>query len=579
MNINEFIQPNNPTYEERDNMLKSALEEVGRIEDYNNIKELLGPQADITKIISPGKGKGTKIGIIGGGVAGLSSAFELRKLGFNITIFEAQKERVGGRIYTYYFDKDKKIYGELGAMRIPVSHETTWHYIDIFGLETKPFVQENENGIIYIRNKRARNDPEGRSVMKNIYPEFDLSTFEKNESWQEILSYALESELNKLDTSTKKEILQIKKEYSPKVKELGALSTREVMEDKGLSQGAIELLSYLSPIIGYFYYGSYIENLQDQYIVNDYYRYYIKGGLSNLPISFYNSLISKNPKEYTSISNSNLGKVNWKNGRTVTGIYNIDEKKKIRIKYREEKSLETYCEDFDYIICAIPFSSLRNVEIYPKFTPEKMQAIKEVGYEAAQKTLLLCNNSFWEEGDKNERIIGGSSSTDLIISSIWYPNNHLSKNIEISKNKKRYKKYKKYKSWSNPGVLLASYNLNLDAVRLGNMDEKIRVELVKRQVEQVHGLSRGYLDSIVESYKTIEWDHEQGFYGGISHYKEQQQSLFAYASEQSEYDGRVYFAGEHISQTHAWIQGALSTGMKAANRIAEHYKYNLNKLL
>ncbi|ACA43772.1 FAD-dependent oxidoreductase [Clostridium botulinum] len=567
MEINEFIQPNNPTYEERDNMLKSALEEVERIEDYNNIKELLGPQEDITNIIPPGRGKGIKVGIIGGGVAGLSSAFELRKLGFNITIFEEQKERVGGRIYTYYFDKDKKMYGELGAMRIPVSHGATWHYIDTFGLETRPFVQENENGIIYIRNKRARNDPEGRSVMKNIYPEFNLSTSEKNISWQEILSYALESELYKLDTSTRKELLQIKKEYSPKIKELGAISTRKVMTGKGLSEGAIELLSYLAPLIGYLYYGSYIENLQDQYIVNDYYRYYIKGGLSKLPISFYNSLISKNPKEYISISNSNLGKVKWMNGRTVTGIYKIDEKNKVRIKYREGKSLETYCEDFDYIICAIPFSSLRSVEIHPMFTPEKMQAIKELGYEAAQKTLFLCNNSFWEEGNKNERIIGGSSKTDLIISSIWYPNNHL------SKNKKKHKKHKNYKSWSNQGVLLASYNLNLDAVRLGNMDDKILVELVKRQVEQVHDLSRGYLNSIVESYKTIEWDHEQGFYGGISHYREEQQNLFAYASEQPEYDERVYFAGEHISQTHAWIQGALSTGMKAANRIAEHYKY------
>ncbi len=336
LEINEFIQPNNPTYEERDDMLKSALEEAGRIEDYNNIKELLGPQADITKIISPGKGKGTKVGIIGGGVAGLSSAFELRKLGFNITIFEEQKERVGGRIYTYYFDKDKKMYGELGAMRIPVSHGTTWHYIDTFGLETRPFVQENENGIIYIRNKRARNDPEGRSVMKNIYPEFDLSTFEKNMSWQEILSYALESELDKLDTSTKKELLQIKKEYSPKIKELGAISTRKVMAGKGLSEGAIELLSYLSPIVGYLYYGSYIENLQDQYIVNDYYRYYIKGGLSKLPISFYNSLISKNPKEYISISNSNLGKVKWMNGRTVTGIYKMDEKIRLELNIEKE---------------------------------------------------------------------------------------------------------------------------------------------------------------------------------------------------------------------------------------------------
>ncbi|APQ99322.1 amine oxidase domain protein [Clostridium botulinum] len=62
MKINEFIQPNNPTYEERDNMLKSALKEVGRIEDYNNIKELLGPQEDITNIIPTGMVKGIKVG-------------------------------------------------------------------------------------------------------------------------------------------------------------------------------------------------------------------------------------------------------------------------------------------------------------------------------------------------------------------------------------------------------------------------------------------------------------------------------------------------------------------------------------
>ncbi|MGU9537651.1 flavin monoamine oxidase family protein [Clostridium tepidum] len=574
MSVNKFIQPNNPTYEERNNMLKSVLEEVDRIEDYNNIRELLSPKKEITNIIPPGKGKGTKIGIIGGGVAGLSSAFELRKLGFDITIFEKQKKRIGGRIYSYYFDRDRNLYGELGAMRIPVSHETTWHYIDIFGLETRPFVQENENAIIYIRNKRVRNDPYGRNVMKKIYPEFNLSTFEKKIPWQEILSYALESELYNLDSSTRKELLQIKKEYSPKIKELGAISTRKIMKSKGLSEGAIELLSYLAPAVGYVYYGSYIENLQEQYSVNDYYRYYIKGGLSKLPVSFYNSLISKNPKEYKSISNSKLGKVKWMNGRTVTGIYKIDEKNKVRIKYREEKTLETYCKDFDYIICAIPFSSLRSVEVYPKFTPEKMQAIKELGYESAQKTILLCNNSFWEEGNKNERIIGGSSRTDLIISSIWYPNYSIRQNINTGKN---IKKHKNYKLQDSAGVLLASYNLNLDAIRLGNIDEKIRVELIKRQIEKVHDLPKGYLDSIVESYETIQWDNEQGFYGGITHYREEQQNLFAYASEQSEYDDRVYFAGEHISQTHGWIQGALSTGMEAANKIAEHYKYKLNK--
>ncbi len=106
-----------------------------------------------------------------------------------------------------------------------------------------------------------------------------------------------------------------------------------------------------------------------------------------------------------------------------------------------------------------------------------MQAIKELGYESAQKTILLCNNSFWEEGNKNERIIGGSSRTDLIISSIWYPNYSIRQNINTGKN---IKKHKNYKLQDSAGVLLASYNLNLDAIRLGNIDEKIRVELIKK---------------------------------------------------------------------------------------------------
>jgi len=51
-----------------------------------------------------------------------------------------------------------------------------------------------------------------------------------------------------------------------------------------------------------------------------------------------------------------------------------------------------------------------------------------------------------------------------------------------------------------------------------------------------------------------------------------QKRLFAYASSQPEYDNRVYFAGEHISQEHGWIQGAIKSAMIAANEVAEHCK-------
>ena len=46
-----------------------------------------------------------------------------------------------------------------------------------------------------------------------------------------------------------------------------------------------------------------------------------------------------------------------------------------------------------------------------------------------------------------------------------------------------------------------------------------------------------------------------------------------------EYDNKVYFAGEHISLTHGWIEGAVSTGMKAANDIAEYCKRYIEKEL
>lgn len=567
----KYIQPINPTDEERHKMLRIALEEANRIEDFNNIVELLSPPKDITTIGSPGSLKGIKVGIIGGGLAGLSSAFELRKLGFDITIFETQENRIGGRVYTHYFDERKRFYGEFGAMRIPVSHETTWYYINKFGLKTRPFIQNNENAFIYVRNKRARNDPEGKSVMENIYPEFNLTPRERNTPWQKLIGDALASNLIKIPPSIRKELLQIKEEYSLTIEYLGSLGIRKVLEKMRLSEGAIELISCIVPFLGSFYYNSYTENLIEEYTLDYAYRYEIVGGAVNLPLSFYNSLMSKKPKEYSNIKREDLGKVTWKNGKTVTGIYREKENDKITLKYKKERSSETLKQTFDFIICAIPFSSLRNVDVLPMFSTEKMQAIKEVNYTSSQKTIFMCNERFWEKGNANERIIGGGSSTDLPIQTIWYPNHNVSiKNSQISN--ENVPVGRNNNSHNEPGVLLASYNLNLDAIRLGNLEGNTRFEEIKRQVEYVHGLQKGYLDSIVEQSITVNWDREKGFYGAFCYFRPEQQKLFSYAMAKPEYDNKMYFAGEHISLTHGWIEGAVSTGMKVANDIVNYCK-------
>lgn len=558
-----FVQPDNPTDEERYKMIRMTLEKVNRIEDFDNIIELLGPPKDITTILEPGSCKGIKIGIIGGGVAGLATAFELRKLGFDITIFETEKERIGGRIYTYYFDESKRLYGEFGAMRMPVTHEALWHYINIFKLNTRPFIQNNENAFIYVRNKRARNDSQGKSVMENIYPEFNLTPRERSTPWQKLIENALVSNLYKISPSIRKELLQVKQEYSMTIEYLGSFGIRKVLEKMGLSEGAIELISGVAPFLGDFYYNSYSENLIEEYTLDYAYRYEITGGTDKLPLAFLDSLLSKNPKEYANINEQDLGIVTWNSGKTVTGIYKMDSSKGVVLEYKDERTLETSNQEFEFIVCSIPFSSLRNVNIYPMFSQEKMQAIKEVFYTSSQKTAFMCSERFWE----NEGIVGGGSSTDLPIQTIWYPSHNDLDTIYNTNNENVINNFKK-----RAGVFTASYNLNLDAIRVGNLDNNTRYEEIKRQVEAVHGLQKGYLDSIVVDAKTVDWNREKGFYGAFCYFTPEQQKLFSYAMAKAEYDNKVYFAGEHVSLTHGWIQGSVITGMNAANSIAEYCK-------
>ena len=550
----------NPTDLQRHKMMKNALNEGNHIEDFEDLLELLGPPKDIKTIAEPGEFKGIKVGIIGGGLSGMSAAFELRKLGFDITVFEMQEKRIGGRVYTHYFDKNKKIYGELGAMRIPVSHETTWHYINLFNLNTRPFITNSENSLFYIRNKGVRNDSKGKNVMEKIYPDFKLTKWEKSKTWQELIGYGLSTYFAKMNPSLRREILQIKKRYSEEIQYLGGLSIGKALDNMGLSEGAIQLISSVAPLLGSFYKNSYFEYLQEEYSVDSAYRYEIVGGLSKLPFAFYESLISKKPKCYYNISENELGGVFWKSGRNVTGIYKEETNNKVILEYKYGRNNECLKEKFDFILCSIPFSSLRNVDIYPSFSPEKMQAIKELNYVSAQKTIFKCNREFWEEGTSKEKILGGGSNTDLPIQTIWYP----SHKVDL-KNK------------SSVGVLLASYNLNQDAVRMGNLSKKKRFQEIKTQVETVQGLRKGYIDSIVEDYKTIHWNTEKGFYGAFCYYMPGEQRLFAYASVKPEFDNKVYFAGEHTSLTHGWQQGALNSGMKAANAIAEYCKKNSEK--
>lgn len=548
-------QISNPTDKERHELLLEALENDNRPEDYDNIIKYMSPPPDITSYAEPGELKGIKIGIIGGGLAGISAAFELRKLGADITILEASDNRIGGRVYTYYFDPEGYNYGEFGAARIPISHETTWHYINMFGLNMIS-LSGLRNNFLYVHNTRLRST---NSIEKHLYPLYKLTPQEESTPWNNLSSYATKYAFLSLPPDIRSELIRVLPSYSLEILPLMKESIRGNFEKLGLSQGVIQLLSDINPTISSFLNHSYDELASLEYTMDNRLTYTILGGLNLLAYAFYNSLTSKYPDEYKQIDKNQIGNVTVKSGHLVTGLYQSNYQNKIIVKYKNKMDISEGADIFDYCICTIPFSSLRTVEVKPSLSNTKMQAITELGYADAQKTLFLCKRRFWERNTDYGRISGGASFTDLPIQTIVYPSIHSTNFLNDT--------YQK----DEPGVLVASYGLGQDATRVGSLQESYRYNLVRRDIEEVHGLPRGFLNTLVEESRSVQWNNESNFSGAFALCFPNQKPLFLYEMQRPEYNNRLFFAGEHISSKHGWMQGALYTGKATANNLAISY--------
>ena len=80
---------------------------------------------------------GTEVAVIGGGLAGVVAAYELMRLGLKPVVYESGE--IGGRLRSVGFDGHPGIVAEMGAMRFPPASRAFFHYVDTCGLQTHPF--------------------------------------------------------------------------------------------------------------------------------------------------------------------------------------------------------------------------------------------------------------------------------------------------------------------------------------------------------------------------------------------------------------------------------------------------------
>lgn len=184
----------------------------------------------------------------------------------------------------------------------------------------------------------------------------------------------------------------------------------------------------------------------------------------------------------------------------------------------------------DAVLCTIPFSVLRKVEL-PALSSRKRDAIKRTHYDAVSRVYLQTKNRFWEE-----RGLNGFAFTRGAIE-VWQP------------------------TWDQPGPrgILMTYARPGEAERITKLKENQRIESTLKQVDEIFsGLRANFERGVTKCWLDDEWSRGAWAFVAFSDF------AAAVAPE-----GRIYFAGEHLSAWVSWMQGALSSGLRAVKEIDE----------
>ncbi|MDQ3978295.1 MAG: FAD-dependent oxidoreductase, partial [Actinomycetota bacterium] len=375
-----------PTYDPEELLHQHEHELLARGEAQPLMDEPV--EADVLAV--PGSGLGRRAGearrvlVLGAGMAGLVAAYELKRQGHQPVVLEAQN-RVGGRIYTMR-SFAPGLYAEAGAMRIPGVHRLTLAYCEHFGLEMRPFITGNPNGLVYIGGNRF--------TMGEVEAEPRLLPFELSET-------EIGRTVSSLWDEATSDIRELLANHGPGAwaeitKQYDQYSLREFLELRGFSEGAIEMYGFLNFV------ETELNNAVVEELRENLGRHYedmreIVGGMDQLPNAFYRSLAD-----------------DIRFGTNVTAVE--QDAHSVTVHYKTESG--RFSETADFAICTIPFSVLPTIDFVTPLTREKQRAIRQLNYSASTKILFQVRDRIWETDDGIE---GGATVCDLAVRRLNYP--------------------------------------------------------------------------------------------------------------------------------------------------------------
>jgi monoamine oxidase len=469
-------------------------------------------------------GNGRSVVILGAGIAGLVSAYELRKAGYKVTVLEA-RDRIGGRVWTIRGGDrieqtgrpdqqatfDPGLYFNAGAARIPSTHRIILGYARRFGVKMETFVNANRNA--------------GWDFSGKVQPGRRM-IFDMQGRLSELLAKAIDQ--HALDQAVPKDELEFVRQF---IGFYGSLDDKGVYAPQGSSGYAVEGGGYnrapvpLPPLslkelmpsraVGLPYVFESIWDMQPTMLQP-------VGGMDRIAHAIYEQV-----KPFVRLRTQ------------VTAIRRVGDR--VRIEHGPGERLT----EADYCVCTLPVPILQRIP--NDFSAHKKAAIAGATRQLRSVKLAFEAPRFWE---RDNSIYGGLAWTDRMNENVIYPSEGYG---------------------SAKGVLVGAYCAgwtvqgNPDKFAALSHEERFRIS--RESIEALHPGSSHLLRKAV----TVAW--------GLTPYSETVGTLWgggpggvagrpaAYA-ELLKPEGPIVFAGEHLSYQGTWQEGAAMAAHEALKLIA-----------
>ncbi|MGQ8365453.1 flavin monoamine oxidase family protein [Glaciecola sp. 1036] len=455
--------------------------------------------------------KQSKIVILGGGVAGLATAYELERAGYECIILEAS-HRVGGRNLTLrhgdlidelgrpnycQFEDKPNLYFNAGPARIPGHHQRTLYYCKELKIPLQ--VKANQNRLAYFHEDASFNGQPKRQVeyitdARGFLAELVFKAINKN---------VFEAELTKEDIEKLRHFAgfygDLSKDGAYKGSHrAGSQSDRMLTHgDHNIPQKLEAFLNsnFWQDAMNHTEFYDWIEPLMEP-----------KGGMDQIVKGFANAI--KSPI----LTKAQVQKIQLTNNGVV-------------VHYQHKGHIHKI--NADYCFNNIPAPILAGID--NNFSEHYMQALAAIKRKDLFKIGFQMRERFWEK----EGIYGGISYTSQKNAQIWYPSHDIN---------------------SEKGVVLGAYVWNpQDCEFFANLSLKERLAYAANCGDKVH---KEY-SSHIEQGVSIAWSRMNHLMGCGNAFEEHDYEKYFHTVQTPE--GNHVMIGDQISYHPGWQEGAFAS--------------------